>query len=481
MPSPPRQFLIPMIVACALFMENLDSTIISTALPSIAKAMSEDPVRLNLAITAYLLSVAVFIPASGWFADRFGARTVFRIAIVIFTIGSIGCGFSHSLWQLVATRILQGMGGAMMVPVGRLVMMRAVPKADLVRAMTYLTVPALIGPVTGPVLGGFIVTYFSWRWIFFINIPIGILGIVLASIFIDNIREPDRPRLDLRGFILSGLGLAGVVFGFVTLGRGAVSTTITMSLLIGGTIMLGLYAIHARRTANPLVDLTLFRIHTYFVGVFGGSFFRIGVGAMPFLTPLLFQLGFGMSPLNSGLLSFAGAMGAMLMKTTAGPIIRTVGFRHVLIGNAVIASAFLFALAFFRPWTPHILIFGILLLGGFFRSLQFTSLNTLAYADVPTARLSRATSLQSMGQQLAMSIGVGTGALMLHLTLVFRHAPTLTASDFAPAFVAVSLISVSCLAFFFNLSPYAGSEVSGHRARVIAKAGGAVGTDGLAD
>ena len=349
-----------MIVACALFMENLDSTIISTALPSIAHALNEDPVRLNVAITSYLLSLAVFIPASGWFADRFGARTVFRTAIVVFTLGSIGCGFADSLWQLVGTRVLQGMGGAMMVPVGRLVMMRAVPKSDLVRAMTYLTVPALIGPVTGPVLGGFIVTYFSWRWIFFINIPMGILGFVLASIFIDNIREPDAHPLDWRGFILCGLGLAGVVFGFETAGRGAIPGSIVVALLVSGALLLVLYVLHARRTAFPLIDLGLLKIPTYFAGVVGGSFFRIGVGAMPFLTPLMFQLGFGMSALNSGLLTFAGAMGAMLMKTTAGPIIRTFGFRNVLIGNAFIASAFLFALALFRPATPHYLIFGIL-------------------------------------------------------------------------------------------------------------------------
>jgi EmrB/QacA subfamily drug resistance transporter len=451
-----------MIVACALFMENLDSTIISTALPSIAVALHEDPVRLNLAITSYLLSLAVFIPASGWFADRFGARTVFRTAIVVFTLGSIGCGFSHTLWELVVTRILQGMGGAMMVPVGRLVMMRAVPKSDLVRAMTYLTVPALIGPVTGPVLGGFIVTYFSWRWIFFINIPMGILGIVLASLYIDNIREPDRWPLDVRGFILCGLGLAGVVFGFETVGRGAIPNSIVAGLLIGGAILLVFYVIHARRTAFPLIDLSLFRIPTYFAGVVGGNFFRIGVGAMPFLTPLLFQLGFGMSALNSGLLSFAGAMGAMLMKTTAAPIIRAFGFRHVLIGNAVIASAFLFAMALFRPWTPHLLIFAVLLFGGFFRSLQFTSVNTLAYADVPTARMSRATSLQSMAQQLAMSIGVGTGALALQATIGFHTSANLASEDFAPAFIVVAMISLSCLFFFIRLSPYAGSEVSGH-------------------
>jgi EmrB/QacA subfamily drug resistance transporter len=463
-----------MIVACALFMENLDSTIISTALPSIAHALSEDPVRLNLAITSYLLSLAVFIPASGWFADRFGARTVFRTAIVVFTLGSIGCGFSHSLWQLVGTRILQGMGGAMMVPVGRLVMMRAVPKSDLVRAMTYLTVPALLGPVTGPVLGGFIVTYFSWRWIFFINIPMGILGIVLASIFIDNIREPESHPLDWRGFILCGLGLAGVVFGFETTGRGALPSGMVIALLAGGAVLLLLYVLHARRHPHPLVDLSLFKIPTYFAGVVGGSFFRIGVGAMPFLTPLLFQLGFGMSALQSGLLTFAGAMGAMLMKTTAAPIIRTFGFRHVLIGNALIASGFLYALALFRPWTPHLMIFGVLLFGGFFRSLQFTSVNTLAYADVPNARMSRATSLQSMGQQLAMSIGVGAGALALHLTQVFHGASALSAEDFVPAFLAVGTISICCLFFFINLSPYAGAEVSGHKARVAAGSGQSV-------
>lgn len=467
MPRPPRQFLIPMIVACALFMENLDSTIISTALPSIASAMGEDPIRLNLAITSYLLSLAVFIPASGWFADRYGARTVFRTAIVIFTVGSIGCGLSHSLWQLVLTRMLQGLGGSMMTPVGRLVMMRVVPKADLVRAMTYLTVPALIGPVTGPVLGGFIVTYFSWRWIFFINIPIGVLGIVLASIFIDNVKEPDRWPLDIRGFILSGLGLAGVVFGFTMAGRGAIPTPAVVALLVSGAILLTLYVFHARTLKFPLVDLGLLKIPTFFAGVVGGSLFRIGVGAMPFLTPLLFQLGFGMSPLNSGLLSFAGAMGAMLMKTTAGPIIRAFGFRHVLIGNAFIASSFLCALALFRPWTPHLVIFSVLLFGGFFRSLQFTSVNTLSYADVPASLMSRATSMQSMGQQLAMSIGVGTGALSLHVTQMLGQNGHLTAQDFVPAFIVVGLIAVSCVFFFFNLSPYAGAEVSGHRARPL--------------
>jgi EmrB/QacA subfamily drug resistance transporter len=461
---PPRHFLIPMIVACALFMENLDSTIISTALPSIANSMGEDPIRLNLAITSYLLSLAVFIPASGWFADRFGARTVFRAAIVIFTIGSIGCGFSHSLWQLVGTRILQGLGGSMMVPVGRLVLMRSVPKSDLVRAMTYLTVPALLGPVLGPPLGGFIVTYASWRWIFFVNVPIGILGIVLAHIFIENIREPNPRRFDVLGFFLCGAGLAGLVFGFTISGRGAVSLWVVAALIAGGAISLSLYYLHQRRLEHPLVDLTLFRIPTFFVGVAGGSLFRTGVGATPFLMPLFFQLGFGMSALSSGLLTFAGSAGAMLMKTTAGPIIRTLGFRNVLIFNSLVASAFVFVVAFFRPGTPHLLIFGLLLFGGFFRSLQFTSLNTLSYADVPTPRMSRATSLQSMAQQLTSSVGIGLAALVLHFTLTGAAVP----EDFMPAFFAVGAVSIMSIFFFFPLSRHAGAEVSGHRPATIA-------------
>jgi EmrB/QacA subfamily drug resistance transporter len=460
---PPRYLLIPVIVACGLFMENLDMSIISTALPAIARDMHESPIRLNLAITSYLLSIAVFIPASGWFADRFGARTVFRAAIVIFTLGSIGCGLSDTLWQLVGTRIVQGMGGAMMVPVGRLVMLRAVPKSDLVRATTYLTVPALIGPVTGPVLGGFIVTYFSWRWIFFINVPIGILGVILASIFIDNFRAPETHRLDYRGFVLCGLGLAALMFGLENLGRHALPIGASATILGVGAILLALYVRHAKFKDHPLVDLTLFRIPTFFVGVAGGSLFRIGVGATPFLLSLLLQVGFGLSALNSGLITFAGAMGALLMKPTAAPIIRAFGFRRVLIANAIIASAFLFVVALFRPETPHWLIFGILLIGGFFRSLEFTSLGTLAYADVPTSRMSRATSLQSMGQQLARTVGVAVGALALNLTLLIHGTASLAADDFIPAFLVIGAVSMSCVFFFFNLSPYAGAEVSGHR------------------
>jgi EmrB/QacA subfamily drug resistance transporter len=444
-------------------MENLDSTVIATAVPAIARSLGEDPLRLNLAITSYLLSLAVFIPLSGWMADRYGARSVFRAAIVIFTMGSVCCGIAQTLPELVAARILQGMGGAMMVPVGRLVMLRTVPKSQLVQAMSYLTVPALIGPVLGPPLGGLIVTYGSWRWIFFINVPIGALGILLATLFIENVRETETWPLDRLGFLLTGIGLAGLVFGFETAGRGVLPDYAVAMLLTLGAICITLYVLHARVRPYPIIDLRLLRIPTFAAAIIGGSLFRIGVGAMPFLLPLMLQLGFGLTPLASGLLTFASAAGAMTMKLTAAPIIRALGFRPVLIGNAVISSLFLSACALFHPMTPHGLIFAVLLAGGFFRSLQFTSVNTLAFADVPAGLMSRATSFQSMAQQLSMSIGVGTGALILHLTLVAHDRTALGADDFAPAFVAVGLVAVASLIFFLRLAPQAGAEVSGHR------------------
>lgn len=466
-PAPARHFLVPLIIACGLFMENLDSTILATALPAIAQSLSEDPLRLNLAITSYLLSLAVFIPLSGWVADRYGARTVFRAAIVVFTLGSVCCGLSNTLSQLVMARIFQGVGGAMMVPVGRLVILRTVAKADLVRAMSYLTVPALIGPVLGPPLGGLIVTYGSWRWIFFINVPIGIIGIVLATIFIKDVREAEIWPLDIWGFVLSGIGLAGLVFGFETAGRGVLPDYLVAILLVVGALCIALYVVHARVRPYPIIDLTLLKIPTFGAAIVGGSLFRIGVGALPFLLPLLFQLGFGLSPFSSGLLTFASAAGAMTMKMTAGPIIRAFGFRLVLIGNAVISSLFVASACLFQPTTSHWLIFVVLLSGGFFRSLQFTGITTLSFADVPAGLMSRATSFASMVQQLSASIGVGTGALLLHVTLLTQNRTALAAGDFAPAFVAVGLISILSIFFFLPLSSDAGAEVSGHRASAI--------------
>ena len=453
--------LVPLVVACAMFMQNLDSTVIATALPTIARSLNESPLRLNVAITCYLLSLAVFIPISGWTADRFGARRVFTLAIVVFTLGSIACGISNSLSALVGARILQGMGGALMVPVGRLVLLRTVPKSDLVRAMSFVSVPALIGPVMGPPVGGLIVTYASWRWIFFINIPIGVLGIVLVNRLVGDLKETGRRPFDLSGFALTGIGLASLAFGFENVGRGALPNIVVMGLLAVGGVCLGFYVRHAGRVSHPIIDLTLLKIPTYAMASIGGFLFRVGLGALPFLLPLLLQVGFGLSALNSGMLTFASAAGAMLMKTSAVRVLRTLGFRIVLVGDALISAAFLFGYSLFRPSTPHLVIFFALLAGGFFRSLQMTSINTLSYDDVPAALLSRATSLTSMAQQLSQTAGVATAALLLHTVLTLRGGTALTAVDFYPVFVGIAIISLLSVPFFLKMSPDAGAEVSG--------------------
>jgi EmrB/QacA subfamily drug resistance transporter len=457
--------LAPMIIGCALFMQTLDSTIISNALPTMARSLHEDPVTLNLAITAYLLSAAVFLPISGWAADRFGAKNIFRIAILTFAASSLFCGLAHSLPELVAARMVQGMGGAMMAPVGRLVLLKSVPKSDLVRAMSYLTMPAMLGPVLGPPVGGFIVTYFSWRWIFFINIPVAILGVILVSIFIENVREESPMKLDWRGFILTGCGLAGVVYGFENLGRNALPFATVIGMLVGGVICLVVYAWHARRTPHAILDLSVFKLPSFMTSTIGGTPLRMAMGSTPFLLALLLQMGFGLSALEAGLITFTSAAGALLMKATARPIIAWLGFKNVLVFNTVITGVIFMGYGLFRASTPHAVIIGTLLVGGFFRSLQFTALNALAYADIEQAGMSRASSLASVGQQLSQSIGIGFAAILLGLLRHGHAGHALVASDITPAFYIIGAISFLGLAFFLPLPHDVGAEVSGRRAR----------------
>jgi len=459
--GPALRPITPLIVACALFMENLDSTIVSTSLPAIAADLHQDPIALKLSMTSYLLAQAVLIPASGWAADRFGARTVFRAAILVFTIGSILCGLSSTLPQFVAARIVQGCGGAMMAPVGRLALMRSVERSELVRALAWLTIPALIGPMLGPPVGGFISTYFHWRWNFWINVPIGALGMILVSRYIGEFRQKPAP-FDTRGFVLSAVSLSSLIFGLSVLGRGLVPFQIAGVLSLFGAIGLAFYVRHARRVENPILDLALFKVPTYRAAVLGGSLFRIGVGATPFLLPLLLQLGFGMTPFQSGLTTFVATAGALIMKATAASVLQKFGFRKVLLVNGVLSSLLLAATGLFGVETPHALLMAVLFAGGFFRSLQFTGVNALAYADIAPAQLSKATSFYAMAQQLALSAGVAFAAAALEIAREISGG-ALGAAEFPPAFFAVALVSAFSLLAFLPLPGDAGAHLSGQR------------------
>ncbi|SMF41179.1 drug resistance transporter, EmrB/QacA subfamily [Tistlia consotensis] len=459
MPSARR---ITLVVASALFIENLDSTVIATSLPAMALDLGVNPIVLKLAFTAYLVSLAIFIPISGWCADRFGARTVFRAAIGTFILASIGCALSNDLTSLVAARFVQGIGGAMMVPVGRLIILRVVEKRQLVNAMTWLTIPALIAPLLGPPVGGFITTYYHWRWIFWLNVPVGLAGMVLATLIIPQVKADSVPPLDFRGFLLSGLGLSTLIFGFTLLGAAVLPQRDALLLVVVGLTLILLYLRHARRAPHPIIDLKLLAIPTFRASVAGGSLFRIGTGAIPFLLPLMLQLGFGLSPFASGSLTFAAAAGALTMKATAGPILRRFGFRRVLVANALISAGLLGAIALFSGSTPHLVIVSVLLAGGFFRSLQFTSINAIAYADIDPPRMSRATSFAAVIQQLSLAAGVAFAALVLEASQAARGGGPLAVGDFVTGFVAIAALSGSSLLVFLTLRPDAGAEISSH-------------------
>lgn len=458
----PRPQTIALIVACALFMENLDGTIITTALPQIAADFGVNPVHLSLSITTYLLGMAAFIPVSGWLADKVGTRDVFRYAIVVFVLSSIACGLSTNLPMLAVSRFVQGVAGAMMMPVGRLVLLRNCTKAELIQALTYVTMPAMIGPILGPPIGGFIATYADWRWIFFLNVPVGLLGFVLVTLKIPQDPVPPPPPLDLVGFLLCAVALSGLVMGVELSTHADESPLAGVALLVIGAVAGAIYLIHAGRRERPILQLRLLRIPTFGLSVFGGSVFRVGSGALPLLLPLMLQVGFGKSAFAAGLLTFISAVGAFAMKFTARGIIRAFGFRAVLIGNGVIAAVLTSLYGIFRPESSEVLILAILLASGFFRSLQFTSLNALAFADMKPEDLSQATSLSGTAQQVAQSLGVALGASALHLTLAARGTEQLSASDFWPAFLAVGVVTLLSGLMFVKLERNAAQQVSGH-------------------
>jgi EmrB/QacA subfamily drug resistance transporter len=463
--TPANARTVSLIVASAMFMEQLDGTVLATALPAMARSFHADPLHMNVALTSYLLTLAMFIPASGKLADRFGSRTVFRAAIALFTVGSVACAQAPTLAFLVAARMLQGVGGAMMSPVGRLVMLRAVSKSELIRAMAWLMIPATIGPILGPPVGGFIVTYLSWHWIFYINVPIGVTGIVLVTRYIEEMREPTRTKFDLRGLILAGTALASIMFGIEMASRGVGSRETALGLIGIGIMSAGVYALHARRHPQPMLDFRLMQIATFRLSVICGSLSRIAVGAMPFLLPMMLQLGFGLSAAHSGLITFVSSLGSLGMRLAAPVILRRLGFRNVLMWIGLVATLLLAASAGFRPSWPMVAIYVVLLLNGFFQSLQFMAYNTIAYADMPRPQMSTATSFYTTFQQMSLTLGIAASAGVLAASERMLGHTQLMLSDFSVAFLAVASVSLGAPLLSSLLDRSAGAELSGHRAR----------------
>jgi EmrB/QacA subfamily drug resistance transporter len=458
-------YLIAFIVSFAFFMQMLDGTIIATALPQMAISFNDTPVNVSIGMTAYLLTLAVFIPISGWMADRFGSRTVFAAAIVTFSIGSILCGSSHNLGQFTAARILQAIGGAMMVPVGRLAVLRIVEKHELIRTTQFITIPGLIAPVLGPPIGGFITTAWSWRWIFYMNVPIGIAGVVMALLFMQNYRGSERRPFDVLGFLLGGAGFGCLMYGLSQISRSDANLPMVLSALAAG-VVLGIAAVvHARRFPYPLIDLRTMRIPTFALSTLGGGLlFRLTVWSTPLLWPLMFQNTFGMSAFTSGLLIMWCAAGDVGITAIARPVLRRFGFRNVLLVNGFLCAMANLACIIFTPATPLVVIAAVLLSIGMLRSMQFTSLNALAYVDIPSPLMSSATSFAATMQQLSAGFGVAFGAIVLHLAAQFHgSSPSFTVSDFRVAYVAVALCGLASTVNFLRLAPAAGFEASGHR------------------
>lgn len=459
-----RAFSAPaLLVAGAFFMEFLDGTVIATALPDMARDFGVTAVELNIGISAYLITLAVLIPASGWIADRFGARAIFTLALAIFTLASVFCGLSTEVHIFVAMRILQGVGGALMVPVGRLAVLRTTPKHQLIKAIATLTWPALVAPIIGPPLGGFITRYASWHWIFFINVPLGLAAIILSLRIIPDIRETERRSFDLSGFITTSIAMVSLVTAMERLGDRQPQIWPTLALAALGFGCL-LYSIrHFRRAAAPMVRLDALQVPTFRVTMYGGSLFRASISAVPFLLPLLFQVGFGMDPFHSGLLVLAVFVGNLTIKPATTPLIRWLGFRRLLLINGALNVCSLLACALLTPQTPVWAIMLILYLGGVFRSIQFTGVSTLAFADVPASQMSDANTLFSTASQLAVGLGITLGAIGIRLGEQvgdWLHLTELPGISFRLSFVFIALICLVGMIDSLHLAKTAGSSVS---------------------
>jgi EmrB/QacA subfamily drug resistance transporter len=462
--SPQVKRLVPWLVAVAFFMEALDTTILNTAVPRIAEALHVAPLSMKSALTSYTLSLAVFIPVSGWVADRFGTRRVFSSAIGLFTLGSLLCGLSNDLHLLVACRVLQGMGGALMVPVGRLTVVRTFPKAELVRAMSFVAIPSLIGPMLGPLTGGVIVSYLNWRSIFFVNLPMGVAGVYLVRRYLPDYSSPKVGKLDVTGMVLFGCGIALLSYVLEVFGEHRLSTREIVGLLLLSLCLLAGYWHHSRLRKRPLLQLALFRVRTFRIAVTGGFITRLGAGGMPFLLPLLYQVGLGHSPITSGLLIMPQSVAAMSLKMTMPKILTRFGYRRVLLSNTVFIGLVIALFAIVDARTPLYIIVAEAFAFGFFSSLQFTSMNTLVFSDVSDVETSSASTIASTLQQMSMSFGVATASLAAALFIPdrFSATPAQMLHGIHEALLVLGVLTVLSTILFGGLSLTDGENVSRH-------------------
>jgi EmrB/QacA subfamily drug resistance transporter len=468
---------LPWVVATVLFMEQLDSTIVNTAIPSIAASMQVPPLSLKAVVASYILSLAVCIPVSGWMADRFGTRRVFFSAVSVFTVASILCGLALNPPMLIAARLLQGAGAAMMMPVGRLTIIRTFPKSELLRAMNFVLIPALIGPLLGPTVGGLIVHWLSWREIFFVNIPVGVVALTLIHRYLPEYRAESPRPLDVIGLALFGSGIALLSWLLEIFGDHRLDATSTAVLLVLSLALLGAYCLHAARTPYPLLRLDLFRVRTFRISVAGGFLTRVGMGGMPFLLPLLYQLGLGLPAWQSGLLMMPSAIGAISSKFLNAWVLRKLGFRRVLIVNTVLIGVAIGCYSLVSEATPIPLIVGLGLCLGFFNSLQFSSMNTIAYADIEPRDTSMASTLASSLQQLSMSFGLATASLVAgwYLAGLPQTDRLLVTGALHHAFITLAVVTLVSSLSFWKLRPRDGEAVSAGAAEPVAQASPGLG------
>lgn len=464
--EPGRARIVALVVAVAFFMQLLDSTIVITSLPQMGRDFGVPPVAMSIGLTVYLLTMAAFIPLSGWLGDRFGARTVFMASIAIFTAASLFCGLSASLEQFIAARAVQGFGSALMTPVGRVIVLRNAPKSELVHAVALITWPALIAPVIGPLLGSLVTTYLSWHWNFYINLPIGLAGLALVRRFVPDQREEGAGQLDIPGFLLSALGLTLLLAGLEAFTQGTAGLPLVALLLAGG-IVLGVAATwHFRRVANPLIDLSAFGVRTFALSTLSaGTALRTSINATPFLIPLFLQLGFGLDAIAAGTYLLVYFAGNLAMKTLTTRTLRRFGFRRVLVANGLIAGGSIAACGFVSPATPDAVIMALFFLAGLSRSMQFTALNTLGFADIAPEQRSSASTLSSMLQQVSMLLGIAIAAAILNLSSLLRDGSGTPLADFRLAFLVVGAIGMAASLRFVTLPSDAGADVSGHKAK----------------